>query len=61
MVQGVYIQRQFEKEYILKLSVKPWLLKSSLIHDAVASLGTVMQDAVDILCIIGEKCSLVWI
>lgn len=55
------MQRQFEKEYILKLSVKPWLLKSSLIHDAVASLGTVMQDAVDILCIIGEKCSLVWI
>lgn len=46
MVQGVDVQQQFRKECTLKLSVTLQLLKSCLIHVAVASLGSAKQDAV---------------
>lgn len=46
MVQGVDVQQQFRKECTLKLSVISQLLKSCLIHVAVASLGSAKQDAV---------------
>lgn len=46
MVQGVHVQQQFRKECTLKLSVTWQLLKTCLIHVAVASLGSAKQGAV---------------
>lgn len=46
MVQGVHVQQQFGKECTLKLSVTSQLLKSCLIHFAVAGLGSAKQGAV---------------